>query len=100
MSPVGSKRFDRVQPIAEPMIYTATNNGGYVISAAIPWTALGVKPASGLKLRGDIGFISSDSSGKRNIARTYWANSDTGLVNDEPQESWLLPKQWGNWTLE
>jgi len=47
-----------------------------------------------------VGFISSDAAGKRNIARTYWANPDTGLVSDEPQESWLYPKQWGTWILE
>jgi hypothetical protein len=62
--------------------------------------ALGVKLSPGLRLGGDVGFISSDASGKRNIARTYWANADTGLVSDEPQEAWLFPKQWGSWILE
>lgn len=100
VSPVGPKHFDRVEPIANLPLAVTTTAGGYVLSAAIPWATLGLKPAPGVKFRGDVGFISSDAAGKRNIARTYWANPDTGLVSDEPQESWLYPKQWGTWILE
>ena len=100
VSPVGPKHFDRVQPIANLPLVATTTTGGYVLCAAIPWATLGVKPAPGMRLRGDVGFISSDAAGKRNIARTCWANPDTGLVSDEPQESWLYPKQWGGWILE
>jgi len=74
--------------------------GGYTFTAAVPLANLGIQPTAGLKLRGDLGFISSDDKGLINIARTYWANSATGLVNDEPQEAWIYPATWGDFILE
>jgi hypothetical protein len=53
-----------------------------------------------MALRGDVGFISSDADGKINVARTYWANKDTNLVNDLPQEAWLFPHTWGTFRFE
>lgn len=100
VSPVGPKSFDRVEKIGDAQVSSVPADGGYVLSAAIPWAALGVDPSPGLKLRADVGFISSDAAGKRNIARTYWANQDTALVSDEPQESWLYPGQWGTLIVE
>ena len=32
----------------------------YLVEASLPLAALGLKPAKGMKLRGDLGFISSD----------------------------------------
>ena len=51
-------------------------------------------------MRGDLGFISSDEAGTINSARTYWANKDTNLVNDLPQEAWLYPATWGLLTFD
>ena len=100
VSPVGPKAFDRVETLKTARVHIAPTAGGYVLTAALPWADLGIQPAPGLKLRGDAGFISSDAAGKRNVARTYWANEDTGLVSDEPQESWLFPARWGEFIVE
>jgi hypothetical protein len=48
-----------------------------------------------MKLRGDVGFISSDAKGMINTARTYLFNKKTGLVNDLPGEASLRPAEWG-----
>ena len=48
-----------------------------------------------MKLRGDVGFISSDAMGMINTARTYLFNKKTGLVNDLPGEAMLNPAEWG-----
>jgi hypothetical protein len=44
--------------------------------------------------------ISSDAQGTINIARTCWSNPHTNLVSDLPQESWLYPASWGEFTTE
>jgi len=72
----------------------------YTVEAAIPFTAIGFTPSRGAKLTGDVGFMSSDADGKVNVARTYWSNKHTNLVNDEPHEAWLYPHEWGRITFE
>ena len=73
---------------------------GSLVEVAIPWSRLGVKPASGLKLRGDFGILSADNGGTITAARHYWSNKSTGLVNDIPGEAELTPQLWGDLTLE
>ena len=46
-------------------------------------------------LRADVGVIYGDADGKINMLRTYWANKETGLVNDVPGEIIPTPKAWG-----
>jgi hypothetical protein len=98
-SPVGSKSFDRVEVRDDITLTAAPSRAGYVVRAAIPWKTLGISPQAGMNLYGDFGFISSDTEGKINVARTYWANANTGLVNDEPFEAWFKPEFWGTLTL-
>ena len=40
-------------------------------------------------------ILSADSGGNVTVARTYWANPATGLVNDVPGEIMLHPGLWG-----
>ena len=70
-----------------------------MVTAALPWSMLGVTPTAGLKLRGDAGFILSDPSGTINAARVYWANKATGLVNDQPSEALIHPQGFGEFVL-
>ncbi len=46
-------------------------------------------------LQADVGVIYGDADGKINMLRTYWANKETGLVNDVPGEIIPTPKMWG-----
>ena len=75
-------------------------NERYQIQAVLPLHALGLTPGAAMTLRGDVGFISSDAQGMLNTARTYWANPNTNLVNDEPLEAWLYPDTWGEFTFK
>jgi len=68
---------------------------GYTVEAAIPQSALGLKIADGLVLRGDFGATHGDVSGSRPALRTYWNNQATGIVNDEVFELKLEPRNWG-----
>ncbi len=99
-SPVQPRAFARVQVMAAAKVAVKLRAGAYTVEAAIPLAEIGLSPQAGISLRGDVGFISSDEQGMINVARTYWANRLTNLVNDEPSEAWLYPAQWGTWTFE
>jgi len=100
VSPVGTKVFAKVEVLTDAKVAVTMESGGHTVMASIPWNLLGGRPAAGARLHGDVGFISSDPQGLRNVARTYWANKDTNLVSDEPLEAWLFPKTWGELMLE
>ena len=71
-----------------------------LVEAAIPVEILGLRPASGLSIRGDIGVTHGDKAGKDTVLRTYWSNQDTGLVSDEVFELRMAPKNWGEVVFE
>jgi len=99
-SPVGEKNFDRVEIMATAKVAVTRGVGIYTVEAVIPLKGLGFTLKQGLKLRGDVGIISSDATGLINIARNYWAQPSTNLVSDLPIESWLSPKGWGDFVVE
>ena len=74
---------------------TVRERAGYVVEAAIPLSALGLKPSDGLKLRGDFGATHGGPGGQRTRLRTYWSNQNTGIVDDAVFELMMEPKNWG-----
>lgn len=99
-SPVWEKKFARVQVLESAEVAVRVQKDRYTLEVAVPWSALNLKPAAGIKIRGDAGFISSDENGTLNMARTYWSNKATNLTNDMPSEAWLQPGSWGEWIFE
>ena len=99
-SPVGTKVFDRVEALADADVKVKAEGNRYIVEAVLPLKSIGLSPKPGMKIRGDVGFISSDANGLINTARTYWSNRHTNLVSDEPQESWLYPETWGEFSFE
>ncbi len=99
-SPVGDKHFDRVAILNEVTIKVQVDSDRYTVEAAVPLQVLGLRIKPGQTIRGDLGFISSDAAGSVNVARTYWANPHTNLVNDLPLEACLTPDKWGKLTFE
>jgi hypothetical protein len=99
-SPVGEKNFDRVEIITGAQAAVTSGGRIYTVEAAIPLKSLNITLKQGVKLRGDAGIISSDATGLINIARNYWAQPPTNLVNDLPIESWLTPQGWGDFAIE
>ena len=89
-------QVDWVDVLAEADIKVKVTEGkGYVVEAAIPLAALGLKPAPKLSLRGDVGVTHGDSAGARTRLRTYWSNQETGLVDDVVFELQPAPNNWG-----
>jgi hypothetical protein len=72
----------------------------YTVEASIPLAALGLKPAAGLKIRGDVGATHGNKDGNDTALRTYWSNQSTGLVSDEVFELQMVPKNWGELKFE
>lgn len=73
----------------------AKNRRSYVVEAAIPLATLGLKPAAGLVLKGDVGATHGNKEGTDTVLRTFWSNQNTGLVSDEVYELQLHPANWG-----
>jgi hypothetical protein len=91
---------DYVDIITDAQIYTKTGNNKYEVIAAIPWKDIGIQPKSGMKFLADFGATHGDPSGTRTRLRTFWANQQTGLVDDIVFELKLEPKNWGTIVLE
>lgn len=70
-------------------------NKRYVVEAALPLAALGLKPEAGRVLRGDFGATHGDNQKADTVLRTYWSNQSTGLVSDEVLELVMEPQSWG-----
>ena len=71
------------------------DRSGYVVEAAVPWSALGFTPQPGALYRGDLGATHGSATGDRTRLRTYWSNQETGLVDDAVFELKMTPKNWG-----
>jgi hypothetical protein len=94
-SPVWSVTFDRVDDISSQVEF-AEAEGNYEIS--VPLAALGLKPAEGMTIQGDIGILRG--SGGVTTERVYWTNKATGIVSDVPSEAMLRPNLWGRWEFK
>jgi len=99
-SPWRSIYFDRVRLLGDIKVAVAPIHDGYFAEVQVPWSKLGIKPVSGLKLRGDFGILFADSGGTTTVSRQYWSNKATGLVNDVPGEAELTPNMWAELILE
>jgi hypothetical protein len=94
-SPWRTEYVDRIDRLDPANIGIAGAAKGYAVEAVVPLGFLGFEPQPGKKYRIDFGILSADSSGSATVARTYWANRATGLVNDAPGEIMLAPGLWG-----
>jgi len=92
--------MDSVRVLADAQVKVVTRKDGYTVEAAIPLAALGLRPETGLRLRGDFGATHGNPAGVRTALRTHWSNKATGLVSDEVFELRMEPARWGELLLE
>ena len=95
-SPWRTIAFDRVEDVTDRVRLAASADGDYEFS--VPLAALGLGPAPGLVVRGDIGVLRGN--GFETGQRVYWANKATGIVNDVPSEAALTPHLWGRFEFQ
>ncbi|MCU0980921.1 MAG: hypothetical protein MUF25_17355 [Pirellulaceae bacterium] len=94
-SPWRTEYVDRIERLDPANIGIARTKTGYAVEAVVPLELLGLKLQPGKRYMIDFGILSADSGGSVTVARTYWANKATGLVNDVPGEITLHPGLWG-----
>ena len=94
-SPWRTEYVDRIDRLDPANIGVARAPKGYAVEAVVPLELLGLKPQPGNRYKIDFGILSADSGGSVTVARSYWANQATGLVNDAPGEIMLHPCLWG-----
>jgi hypothetical protein len=93
-SPIGETYLDRVVDITAAV--TLRQQGGDY-EVAIPLGTLGLAPAPGGTILGDVGVLIGD--GVETVRRVYWNNKVHTLTSDLPSEAALLPASWGLWTF-
>lgn len=91
-SPWRTITIDRVEDISQ-QVQLAGSEGDYELS--VPLALLGLKPAAGVSIKGDIGILRGN--GFQTSQRVYWSNKATGIVADVPSEAELTPQLWGVW---
>ena len=94
-SPWRTITLDQVEDVSEH-VTLAGAEGNYEFS--IPLSVLGLKPAPGLRLKGDIGVLRGN--GFQTLQRVYWNNKATAITSDLPSEAQLTPDLWGHFTFE
>jgi hypothetical protein len=99
-SPWRTEYVDRIERLDPANIGIARTPTGYAVEAVVPLKLLGLEPRPGKSYKIDFGILSAASGGDVTVARTYWANQATGLVNDVPGEIMLAPGLWGEATFE
>jgi len=96
VSPVGETAIDRVDRLTEVQLARRSDGDRYVVEASVPLTALGLKPAAGMRLKLDWGVLASGPSGNEVLRRVYWSNQATNITADAPSEARLHPNLWGH----
>lgn len=99
-SPVRERLFEYVAVHPEVKMRQKTESASYIISASVPWKALGIKPKSGLTLKADFGLIEGRETTAKVSRRLQWADPETNVTDDTPTESEFFPARWGSMTLE
>jgi hypothetical protein len=95
-SPSRTITLDRADDVSGLVELAADGAGNFEIS--VPLSVLGVKPALGMVLRGDIGILRGDSF--ITTQRVYWCNKATAITADVPSEAELRPNLWGKWEFK
>jgi hypothetical protein len=94
---ISTIRIDRVTRLDAAQVAARRDaaRGFYTLEAAVPLAELGIDPKSTAGLRGDVGAIFADESGRSRSLRLYYYNRHTEMLSDVPTEATLQPAEWG-----
>lgn len=98
----GKDTLDDVVEWNDLPMHATLSKDGYEVEVAIPWSELGVVPAAGFSLAGDVGVIYGNEGGTKNAIRYMWSDKspEVSINNDIPSEIRIHPNQWGSWLVE
>jgi hypothetical protein len=95
-SPWRVETVDKVELLAGAEIAWKAVERGYTLEAALPLKELGLKLYPGVRFRGEIGVLYSDSAGVATVNRVYWSNKANHITSDVPSEVRIYPSAWGH----
>lgn len=76
-------------------------DGGYVVTAALPWATLECAPAAGAEFAGDVEAIFGTDYTTHHVQRVVrWADKETTYLTDTCMEAEGHPARWGTWRIE
>jgi len=88
-------RIDEVRRLATARVAAVRGDGFYTVEAAVPLHDLGISLAECDSLKGDVGVVFSDQTGRGRVLRLYYYNKQTSMVSDLTTEATLQPVEWG-----
>ncbi len=86
--------IDEVRRLPEATPVIRRQADGYTLTARIPLASLGLTTLP-QELRGDVGIIYGDASGRNRDQRLYYNNKNTEIVSDLTTEARLHVDRWG-----
>ena len=98
-SPVSlaTARIDQIIRLdaAKVVITRDAAHKSYSVEASVALSDLNIDPKTTADLRGDVGVVFADESGKSRSLRLYFYNHDTTMIDDLATEATLQPNDWG-----
>ena len=97
---IGTIRVDQIVRLGTARVAVGSDAAHelYTVEAAVPLKDLGIDPAAE-SLRGDVGAVFADESGRARSLRLYYYNRHTQMISDIPTEATLQPSEWGHIVL-
>ena len=86
--------IDDVRRLPEATPVIRRHADGYTLTASVPLASLGLKTLP-RELRGDVGIIYGNATGRDRDQRLYYYNQDTGMISDLTTEARVSPDKWG-----
>ena len=100
-SPANQQAFDSIEPVDVGLDYQPSPNS-FTAVVTLPLKLLGMSIKPGQLIKMDVGYIFGDPAGNQTSAREYWSNNgfSANVTNDVPNESLLVPSEWGTAVAE
>ena len=94
---LASARIDQIVRLdaARVAIRRDAAHKSYSVEASVPLKDLNIDPKTTADLRGDVGIVFADESGRSRSLRLYFYNHDTAMIDDLATEATLQPNDWG-----
>jgi hypothetical protein len=95
---LGSESVDQIVQLSSAQVQMKRDgaHGSYTVEASVPLADLHIDPKETDALKGDVGVVYADDSGRSRALRLYYYNKDTQMIADIPTEARLQPADWGD----
>ncbi len=101
-SPTGTEPFDAIETTDRVELNLTKTADGFNAVVTIPQDLIGLNLQSGDTVKMDVGYLFGNATGSQVALRSYWMNNgfSANVTSDIPNESRLVPNEWGIATVE